>query len=537
VRTRLALVALAACTRHAAAPAPPPAWTWLNPRPTGNDLRGAFVDGARAWAVGDAGTIVRSDDGGASWTLVPSGTSEPLRGVTGDRGGVVVVGGHGTILASTDGATFTAQHSPTAMGLTAVWANGHGRIFAVGDHGTILVSTNGGASWTVLPSGTSADLYAVRGASDDHVYAAGAGTLLAAEGDAATWHERPTGTEARLTALDISPKGDRVTAVGEDVLLRSTDHGATFSSEPTPGGVPFLAVEGELFAGTAGRLVRAGRPLPAGDLTLHAVAGSMVFGELGTILRVGADGIDDATPGPRANLYAIATRGDEVVAVGDRATIFAGPPLHVVPHAAAHLTGVALAGGHTDVASQYGFERDGRQVGPAQPLRAVAADRRTLVLTADAIYEEGDTGWTKVFDADLAAIWTEGPLAVAVGRGGQIVRSAAPGDFVATLQPGDWRAVAGRGAEVWVVGAGGAALRSTDGGRHFAPVVTGVDVLLLGVSVGDDVVIVGDHGTILAGTGGALAREASGTTRALTAVSGRYAVGAGGAVLERQKSR
>src|SRR5262249_36692100 len=209
------LVALVACSRPPAPPPPAPAWSWVNPRPTGNGLVRVFADGARVWAVGAAGTILRSDDGGAAWTLVPSGTAADLTGVTGARGGVVGVGAGGPILAATDGATFAPQHSPTEEPLADVWANGHGRVFAVGAHGTILVSTNGGASWIVLPSGVRVNLRAVRGGKNDVSYAIGdGGTILRAEGDAATWHRRDRGTTDDLTAIPARKKGEALARRG-----------------------------------------------------------------------------------------------------------------------------------------------------------------------------------------------------------------------------------------------------------------------------------------------------------------------------------
>jgi photosystem II stability/assembly factor-like uncharacterized protein len=40
-----------------------------------------FVDTLNGWAVGDAGTIRHTSDGGATWTGQTSGTGVPLLGV------------------------------------------------------------------------------------------------------------------------------------------------------------------------------------------------------------------------------------------------------------------------------------------------------------------------------------------------------------------------------------------------------------------------------------------------------------------------
>ena len=75
-----------------------------------------------AWAVGDAGAILRSSDGGATWTPQASGTSENLYAV----------------------------HFADAQ-----------RGAAVGRRGTVVVTTNGGATWTPRPLGREVFLGAV----------------------------------------------------------------------------------------------------------------------------------------------------------------------------------------------------------------------------------------------------------------------------------------------------------------------------------------------------------------------------------------
>ena len=57
----------------------------------------------RLLAVGDAGTIVASDDGGASWALQDPWTVQPLWDLAVTPGGIVYVSGRGTVALSRDG--------------------------------------------------------------------------------------------------------------------------------------------------------------------------------------------------------------------------------------------------------------------------------------------------------------------------------------------------------------------------------------------------------------------------------------------------
>ncbi len=80
----LAVVALPAAVPASVSIPPPqqPLWVWQNPLPQGNSLGSVqVIDAWRAVAVGDAGTILTTVDGGASWNRAISGVGQTLFGV------------------------------------------------------------------------------------------------------------------------------------------------------------------------------------------------------------------------------------------------------------------------------------------------------------------------------------------------------------------------------------------------------------------------------------------------------------------------
>jgi len=116
---------------------------------TANSLLGAsFIDNEHGWAVGGAGTILSTSDGGRHWSPQNSGTGETLMSVSFvDRLHGWAVGTNGTIVVSADGGvTWTAQNSSTLNRLESV-------AFADAVHGwavgvsTILATTDGGVTW------------------------------------------------------------------------------------------------------------------------------------------------------------------------------------------------------------------------------------------------------------------------------------------------------------------------------------------------------------------------------------------------------
>jgi photosystem II stability/assembly factor-like uncharacterized protein len=106
------------------------------------------VDANTGTAVGDNGTILRTTDGGATWTRQTSGTTGILFGVSCvDANTCTVVGGMplgAIILRTTDGGCTWTLQTFGAQGLRGVSCVDANTCTAVGDFGTILRTTTGG---------------------------------------------------------------------------------------------------------------------------------------------------------------------------------------------------------------------------------------------------------------------------------------------------------------------------------------------------------------------------------------------------------
>jgi photosystem II stability/assembly factor-like uncharacterized protein len=86
-------------------------WRWLQPRPTGADLRDvSFSDTLRGYACGSRSTILRTTDGGATWSRAATpARGDDLVAISAAGSLVVAVGAQGQVLRSTDaGSTFAA---------------------------------------------------------------------------------------------------------------------------------------------------------------------------------------------------------------------------------------------------------------------------------------------------------------------------------------------------------------------------------------------------------------------------------------------
>ena len=120
------------------------------------------------YAVGLGGEVLHYD--GTDWSAENSGTTEDLFDVWAVPGGdVVAVGNAGTILRSDGSGVWTADSSGTTRQLRDVWGSSGTDVFAVGGGGTILHYD--GVSWTPEDSGTTRQLFAVWGSSSADVFA------------------------------------------------------------------------------------------------------------------------------------------------------------------------------------------------------------------------------------------------------------------------------------------------------------------------------------------------------------------------------
>jgi photosystem II stability/assembly factor-like uncharacterized protein len=108
-----------------------------------------FPVAGKGWAVGDAGTIVKTVNGGQTWTKQSSGVSSKLIAVdfvTANHG--FAVGKSGRILRTRDGGSHWVKiDSGTQKRLSAVCFFNASCGWVVGDSGVRLRTTNGGRTW------------------------------------------------------------------------------------------------------------------------------------------------------------------------------------------------------------------------------------------------------------------------------------------------------------------------------------------------------------------------------------------------------
>jgi photosystem II stability/assembly factor-like uncharacterized protein len=135
-------------------------WQWGNPLPQGNTLRAMSFAGMTGYAAGDFGTLLKTTDGGTTWSGLPVGTFQSLTIVQAIDAETVVAGGGCVARRSTDGGrsfspvAFAAVESSCRSALRDMSFVSSERGFLLLADGSVFTTADGGtqfATRTAVP--------------------------------------------------------------------------------------------------------------------------------------------------------------------------------------------------------------------------------------------------------------------------------------------------------------------------------------------------------------------------------------------------
>jgi len=176
----------------------------LPPGPTSNQLSSLyFADTTTGWAVGEYGTVVKTQDGGESWRLIEIPWQNTLADVhfpTPADG--FIVGENGLILKSVDsGESWTKKEIRFTNNLRRVLFRNRDEGWAIGEKGLILHTADAGESWQQQVSNSSAELKGIALIDDSTLCVTGKNkTLLLTHDRGASWQAMaPAGLSASYT--------------------------------------------------------------------------------------------------------------------------------------------------------------------------------------------------------------------------------------------------------------------------------------------------------------------------------------------------
>jgi len=284
-----------------------PQWTVLNTG-TGMELFSVyFTDSLNGYSVGVAATVLKTEDGGLSWDLIPNVPAYALRSVVfpdarigfavGQNGSVVktsdygltwadlspaqiqlysthffdtltgiAVGGdlvYGAIIRTTDGGnTWIPITNPAVSRLTSVYFINDSIGFIVGDNGKILKTANKGLSWSsVSITGTTFKLESVFFPDLNTGYAAGHfGTIVKTTDGGLTWAPLTSGVNTTFYSIFFTDQNTGY-VVGQGGILKTTDGGENWTPQASgasfiPYSIFFTNNQTGYIAGTGGIIIK-----------------------------------------------------------------------------------------------------------------------------------------------------------------------------------------------------------------------------------------------------------------------------------------
>lgn len=188
------------------------------------------------WAVGADGKVVRSEDGGQSWSRQETHTGANLQGIAAwDADTAVAVGNDGVVIVTRDaGRTWTPSEIPSTGNPNKLFRVriADGAVWVVGEFGALLRSTDRGETWSrMLPEKDRA--------WNDVAFVGNAGWLVGEFGalmktvDGGTsWEAVETPNEVSLMSVAFRDAEHGVAVGLAGTLLTTADGGATWQQVP-----------------------------------------------------------------------------------------------------------------------------------------------------------------------------------------------------------------------------------------------------------------------------------------------------------------
>jgi len=203
-----------------------------------------FLNPDTGWVVGSESVILKTEDGGESFTLqtpadVADTTLNDVFFVNDTTGWAV--GAKGCIWKTMNGGTtWTSQTSDsTAVTLYSVYAVDEDTVFIGGSKGTIIKTTDGGEVWVNQTSGSTKsikDIYAWNGKQAFAVPSSSKSTAVVYTDDGGTTWEifdvtvPPNASSKTMYACDATDNGTAYIVAYSGVVYKSTDFGHTWES-------------------------------------------------------------------------------------------------------------------------------------------------------------------------------------------------------------------------------------------------------------------------------------------------------------------
>lgn len=209
-----------------------------------------FINSSIGWIAGEDNTILKTTNGGTDWIFLQGVFPKSVRSIyftdenNGCAAGIDYDGGSyfGVIIRTTDGgASWTAQYS--GYWLLSIYFTDSGTGWAAGA-GIILKTTDGGTSWNQQITGTSYQLYSVHFSDSSFGWAAGfdgntsSGIILNTSDGGINWNPTVIGADTVLYSVQFADLNNGWAVGDNGAILHTTNGGVSFVEEEELNEIP-----------------------------------------------------------------------------------------------------------------------------------------------------------------------------------------------------------------------------------------------------------------------------------------------------------
>ena len=232
-------------------------WELLIPSPTSNQMVGLyFIDDQTGWSVGEYGTILKTTDGGETWSIKEISWTFDLSDVYFPTENIgYAVGTDGFIIKSTDGGDSWSQlNNQYVNNINRVLFKDENTGWLICEKGLILFTDNGGESWQQQQSHSNSDLLGVDNVGTNGLCIVGMDNIiLTSQNDGKEWSVVEY-SESQYDFYDVFFRdGENGWIGGNGVLLKTSDGGVNWIRQEI-GQIDYyeIAVNNTFHMGTTG---------------------------------------------------------------------------------------------------------------------------------------------------------------------------------------------------------------------------------------------------------------------------------------------
>jgi len=226
-------------------------WKWAHPAPQGNTLlKLTLVTANTAWASGEQGSLIKTSNGGITWSSQFTGVTSDLRNIAfTDSLHGYIGSGQDFICTVNGGQRWGLRYRFPAESISALH-------FIDTDTGYLAVETNttpllyktydGGNSWAVIQSGLPGTIREIKFTNSGTGFITGdAGTVMRTVDYGTTWTSIPLNTSDDIFNIVIT-NSQTVYCISSNEVFKSSNQGLTFNSIGNPGaaaGAPISSID------------------------------------------------------------------------------------------------------------------------------------------------------------------------------------------------------------------------------------------------------------------------------------------------------